>query len=243
VERKPGSVSGDESVEIGMTDGAAPVSAPSSSRRADWTAYISHNAIEIWAAVLLSVATVATAWCAYQATRWGGEQQRHTAAASAARVEASRAYNRGLELVAIDADLFSDYAQAVATGDTVMQAFYVDHMFRQEFIPVLNAWLATDPLNNPDAPRNPFDDEAYLDGLMAEPNALLADAERRTEQAEEANQTTDEYILDTVFYATVLFFAGVSTKFSSHRVKVSLLALGTVIFLIVLMRLFITPIA
>lgn len=230
-------------MEAGLLDEAAPAVAPQSSRRADWTAYISNNAIEIWAAVLLSVATVATAWCAYQATRWGGEQQRNTAAASAARVEASRAYNRGLELVAIDADLFSDYAQAVATGDTVLQAFYVDHLFREEFIPVLNAWLATDPLNNPDAPRNPFEDEAYLDGLLAEANAFLEEAERRTELAEEANHTTDEYILDTVFYATVLFFAGVSTKFSSHRVKVSLMALGTVIFLLVLLRLFTTPIA
>jgi hypothetical protein len=242
MEGNRGVVSGDGGVEVGKLDDAAPVESPSS-RRADWTAYISNNAIEIWAAVLLSVATVATAWCAYQATLWAGRQQSNNAAASAARVEAGRAYNRALEYVAIDADFFADYAQAVAAGDTALQTFYIDHMFRREFLPVFEAWIATDPLNNPAAPRNPFEIESYLDDLMAEPNAYLEESERRTALAEQANQNTDEYILDTVFYATVLFFAGVSTKFSSHKVKIGLMTLGTVIFLLVLIRLFVTPVA
>lgn len=225
-----------------MTDDALPTEVTTPERTAGWAAYVSENAIEIWAAVLLSIATVATAWCAYQATRWSSAQQANYAAASAARVESSRAYNRGRQFAAMDLDLFADYAEAVAAGNTELQTFYVEHLFRSEFLPVLEAWLATDPLNNPDAPRNPFVDETYLDELLAESETFQSEAEVTTEQAEEANQVGDEYILDTVFYAMVLFFAGISTKFSSRRVKIGLLGLGTLVFLAVLSRLLVTPI-
>ncbi|MCL7927530.1 MAG: hypothetical protein M8841_07050, partial [marine benthic group bacterium] len=30
--------------------------------------------LETWSAILMSLATVATAWCAYQSAEWGGEQ-------------------------------------------------------------------------------------------------------------------------------------------------------------------------
>lgn len=52
---------------------------------------INRHHTEIAAAILLSIATVLTAWCAYQATRWSGVQSIRYAEASAARVESTRA--------------------------------------------------------------------------------------------------------------------------------------------------------
>jgi hypothetical protein len=203
---------------------------------------MSDHASEILAAVLLAVTTVAAAWCAYQATRWGGVQAISFAEASTARVESSRAFNEGLQFASIDSNLFGDFAEAYAAGDTELQAFYVNRLFREEFIPVLDAWIATDPLVNPDAPRNPFVDEAYLDALFGEAEVLEARATAKFEEAKEANQTGDNYILNTVFFATVLFFAGVSTKFPSSSVKLGLLGLGAVIFVVVLVRLIGMPV-
>ena len=49
------------------------------------------DGVELVATVLLSVATVATAWSAYQANRWNGEQAKAAARANAARIESTRA--------------------------------------------------------------------------------------------------------------------------------------------------------
>ena len=55
-------------------------------------------------------------------------------------------------------------------------------------------------------------------------------ATAKFEEGKDANQTGDEYVLSTIFFASVLFFAGLSSKFSSNRVAV--LALGFASFVL-----------
>ena len=43
--------------------------------------------VDIASAALLALATVATAWSGYQASRWNGEQAKAGARANAARIE------------------------------------------------------------------------------------------------------------------------------------------------------------
>ncbi len=43
---------------------------------------------------------------------------------------------------------------------------------------------------------------------------LVARADGRAQDARDANQRSDNYVLTTVLFAAVLFFAGVSTKLS-----------------------------
>jgi len=80
--------------------------------------------LDITAAVLLSIATVATAWCVYQANGWGGEQTRAYAEASSHRIESTRAYNRSMQVLAIDADLFMQWVAAFNAGDQQLLTFY-----------------------------------------------------------------------------------------------------------------------
>ena len=47
--------------------------------------------VELIAAIMLSIATVVTAWSAYQATRWSGDQAEDYTSASATRTESVRA--------------------------------------------------------------------------------------------------------------------------------------------------------
>lgn len=58
--------------------------------------------IELLAASVLALATIASAWSAYQATRWGGVQGAAFAQAGAARAESVRASDLA------DADLIID---------------------------------------------------------------------------------------------------------------------------------------
>jgi hypothetical protein len=67
--------------------------------------------------------------------------------------------------------------------------------------------------------------------------ALEEQATAKFQDAEEANQIGDDYILNTVFFASVLFFAAMAAK-SDHRVvQRGLLAFALVIFVIIVARL------
>ncbi|RJQ53178.1 MAG: hypothetical protein C4521_07865 [Actinobacteria bacterium] len=51
-------------------------------------------------------------------------------------------------------------------------------------------------------------------------------ATRNFVAAKDANQNTDDYILATVFFATALFFAGISSRFEAVRVRTAILVMA-----------------
>lgn len=188
--------------------------------------------LEIAAVLLLSIATVATAWCAYQSTRWGGVQATSFAQASAKRIESSREYNRSMQLVTIDANLFAQWVAAYNVGDQALLTFYETNLMRPEFMPYLDAWVASNPLQNPDSARNPLVDQAYLQTMFAESERLRTEAEAKFVEATEANQNGDDYVLATVMFASVLFFGGISSKFKSRKIQKTLVTLAILMFAI-----------
>ncbi len=189
--------------------------------RPDW--------IEVFSTVLLAIATVATAWSGYQATRWSGEQAIAFSAASAARVESGKASTRAGQFAQIDVSLFTQWVDAYARGETKLSDFYLDR-FRDEFRPAFDAWVATKPLKNPDAPKSPFAMPQYKLADRVKSEELVAKAEAATEVAKRNNQRSDNYVLCVVLFATSLFFAGISTKLVSTGSRVAILALGYVVF-------------
>jgi len=104
-------------------------------------------------------------------------------------------------------------------------------VLRETFVPILDAWIATDPLNNENAPRNPLYDEAYRQQLLAASLALEAQAESRYLDASEAHENVDSYVLTTVAFAVVFFFAGTSPKFESVRLQRILLSMASIVLL------------
>ena len=107
--------------------------------------------IDTIAAVLLAVAAVATAWSSYQASRWTGEQSKAFAAASAARVESTRASGLANAQTSVDVGVFTQWVDAELRGEDELSEFY-EQRFRDEFQPAFQAWLATDPFDDPAAP-------------------------------------------------------------------------------------------
>jgi hypothetical protein len=65
----------------------------------------------------------------------------------------------------------------------------------------------------------------------------------KLEEATQANKNSDNYILLTVIYASVLFLSGVLSKFSGFKVRTSLLTVGIVIYIIATVGLFSLPFA
>lgn len=186
--------------------------------------------IEIVAAVLLAVATVATAWSGYQASRWSGEQATAFSAASAARIESSRASTRAGQEQQVDIGLFTQWINAYANDQAELRDFY-ERRFRPEFRPAFEAWVATHPRTNPSAPLSPFAMPEYKLAEQEVADRRLRDAEAASELAKLDNQRSDNYVLCVVLFAAALFFAGISTRMDALRVRAAVVALGCVLFL------------
>jgi len=196
---------------------------------------------EIISAFLLSFATVASAWCAYQSSRWNGVQTITFFDANNARSESIRKSNEALQLATIDVGMFTEFVAAYTEGNQQMMDIIM-HRFRPEMKPAVEAWLATDPFNNPDAPPSPFAMGEYKSASQLESDRLLTVSERKFQEAKQANQTSDNYVLLTVVFASVLFFCGISTNFERLPIRVALIVFAIIIYVIAFNILRIYPI-
>jgi hypothetical protein len=182
-----------------------------------------NRVLEILAVVLLGLATVGTAWCGYQSARWNGEQGDLARESSDLRVEAARLFGLATQAVAFDANLVAQYAQAVVDGDTGLQTFYRETLFREDFLPILDAWEEQIEAGGGPPPRL-FEDETYLQQQLAPYEEAVVEAEQTTDESNEAGENADDYVLTTLLLATALFFAGVTTSFRVRAARLVLLA-------------------
>jgi hypothetical protein len=185
--------------------------------------------VEILATFLLAIATVATAWSGYQASRWSGEQSIKFSEANAARVESTKASTRAGQQTQIDIALFMQWIDAFAKDEQQLVEFY-EKRFRDEFRPAFDAWIATKPRTNPNAPLSPFAMPEYVLAEQQRADELTRQADAAGVQARINNQRSDNYVLCVVLFATSLFFAGISTKLVSPSSKKVILALGFLVF-------------
>ena len=185
---------------------------------------------ELAATLLLAVAAVATAWAAYQSARWHGEQARAQSASIAARVESTRAANVANRQGQVDVALFTQWVDAYAREEDELAAFYRKR-FRPEFVPAFDAWIATRPRKNPDAPLSPFAMPEYKLAATTMADQLEAKAAAASVKAGTDIQRADNYSLAVVLFAASLFFAGVSTRLHDRTPRTIVLALGYTMFL------------
>ena len=114
--------------------------------------------------------------------------------------------------------------------------------FRPEFRPAFEAWLATDPFNNPDAPPGPLYMPEYRDSLNAQADQLEAEAAAVFEEGKTAYQQSTAYLLTTVFLATVLLFITISQRFEWTPIKIVVLSIALIMLLLGLYRLITFPV-
>lgn len=183
------------------------------------------NWTEIITAIMLGFVAVATAWSGYQAARWGGVQSTLYNEASAKRVESIRAQTSAGQMIMVDIGLFTSFADAYSTGDEFLATFYYDR-FREEFKPAFEAWIATEPLKNPNAPLSPFSMSEYDPPLLKKAEELEEEASSLFAEGQAANQQSDEYVLTTVILASVLFFASIADRFDWLPIRVVVIVMA-----------------
>jgi hypothetical protein len=197
--------------------------------------------IEILAVVLLGIATVGSAWCGYQATRWNGEQNEITRAAAAARADSVRLFTLAAQEVAYDSNLVAKYAEARVEGNDELADFYRETLVRPEFVPLLDEWEADIAAGR--TPTNLLEDERYIDQQFGDYRDAVEVSEADLAAGEEAGLNAENYVLVTLLLATALFFAGVTTSFSVRFARILLLAAACVTIAYVGTRIAELPIA
>lgn len=178
--------------------------------------------IEIVTVVLLALATVGSAWSAFQVSRWNGVETDEARTSAGHRIDASREYALATQTVAYDAASVSQYAQAVSTDNENLQRFIRETIVRPGFLPILDSWEAQVAVG--ELPTNLLQNQEYLDGLLEPSRDLDARALAASERSENAGDTADDYIRLTLFFASALFFAGITASFGTRGPKIALLA-------------------
>ena len=185
--------------------------------------------LELVSTLLLALATVATAWAAYQSRQWTGQQALATSQATAARITENRAAALANRQVQIDVATFIQWLEARQRHDPQLADFYRAR-FRPEFKPAFAAWLATRPFENRAAPPTPFAMPQYRLRASADAERQEKTAATDSERSKEANQRATNYMLAVVLFASALFFAGISSKLETPGARTAILSLGCLLF-------------
>lgn len=196
--------------------------------------------LELFATLILALATIATTWSGFQSGLWSGEQSALYTRASSRRTESVKADNEAVANRQIDLTLMTGWLEAYARNDAELTDFY-QHRFRAEFQPAFEAWIATNPRSNPDAPTSPFVMPEYQLEAAARTGALMAEADGLFEQGERASALGDSFVLNTVILAVALFFAAMSERFQAQSVRFLNLGLAIAILILGVLRILSLP--
>jgi hypothetical protein len=184
---------------------------------------------EAVALLLLSVATVGTAWCSFQAAVWGGTAGGLSNQSEAATRRAVVDQLQANQMALLDVTLFSEHINALASSNESLARFYSGR-FRGEAKTAFEAWMATHPFENTNAPAHPFVTNLYHPRLLEDARQAEAESQQFSQKAGEAGRTSRRYVLVTVLLASALFCGGTASKFEHVPIRRCVLALGLLAF-------------
>jgi len=187
--------------------------------------------VQIGEALLLSLVTIAAAWSGYAAAKWNTESRLELAEAATLRNLATRADLSALSTRNFDASTFNTWFIAFTLDDAKKQAI-AERRFRPEFKVAFDAWMATDPFNNPRAQPGPTYMPEYKLAEQAKADALDREAVEASAAGNHAGVVGDDYIRITVFLAAVLFLVGIGSTFKLHTIRFALIGIGSLLLIL-----------
>jgi hypothetical protein len=191
--------------------------------------------IGISEAVVLSAVALIAAWSGFSAAKWSTESELKLSGASTTHTKASRAFDRALTYRVGDATTFNAWFGAVISGHPEAAAV-AKRRFRPAYRAAFDAWLATKPFTNPDAPPGPQSMPQYKPTGQAQAVRLDAEADSLFAEGEHAAEHSDNYVRTTVILGSVLFLVGISAHFPIRGARIGLLGVSValLVFAIVL---------
>ena len=190
---------------------------------------------------LLSLATVGTAWCSFQAAAWGGAAQGAMNQSTSLSRQAAKNELQASQMALLDILLFSQYINAQASSNETLAHFYAER-FRGEAKTAFEAWMAAQSNKNSNAPPHPFVTNLYQPRVLAQARVAEDESERFWKKAGEAGSISRMYILITVLFACTLFCGGTASKFDHRWARRGALFLGLAALVFATERLWLLPV-
>jgi hypothetical protein len=196
--------------------------------------------LEIVEVFFLAIVAIATAWSGYQAAKWDGRQSLLYGEASRLRFQADAASTKGGQQFVADSAMFNSWLQAHDAHNANLQQLF-ERRFSAPYRVAFQAWLATDPFHDPNAPPGP----GYMPQLRYPLNEQAArwndEASGEFEQGTVSRETADKYVRDTVLFASVLFLIAVAQRFKLRNVRIGAMALALALLAFTLITLIALP--
>ncbi len=185
--------------------------------------------LEIAAALLLSLATLGIAWSGYQAAKWSGLQARRYTQASTARSLANRASTLAAQDRTQDLLNFNRWLEVYDRRQHRAGRRSTNGGSATSSGPRSTRGSPTTRCTTPNAIPSPLREKNYVLANTVKADKLERLGDVRFEQGKEATENADDYVFVTVFFAVVLFFAGISLRFAWLPMRLLILGLGTVL--------------
>jgi hypothetical protein len=178
---------------------------------------------------------IIAAWSGFSAAKWSTESSIKLSRAEAAHFAANRAFDQSQTLRVGDATMFNAWFGAYTSGRARAAAVAV-RRFRPEYRVAFDAWMATHPFTNPNAPPGPQSMPEYHPAGLAESLFLTAEARAGYKEGEHAAAISDDYVRTTVILGSVLFLIGISSHFPVRGARIGMVSVGValLVFAVVL---------
>jgi hypothetical protein len=191
--------------------------------------------VEPVTALLMALATLSTAWCAYQSAAFTRKSNRLMNEFNSLERRAGLQTMQGMQQATIHTAMFMQLLAAQQEGNEKLVNFYVER-FPPDVRKAYDAWLAQKPFENPNADPHPFVPKLYEVRGTREAAEANAKAASSLHAARNAGNVSGQYLANTVLFAAVLFFASASGKFEQRRVRVIAFAFAVAVFAFAVMR-------
>jgi hypothetical protein len=203
----------------------------------------SHDGLVLLAAIILGVAAVLTAWSSYRESLTSDGVIKNYAEQQALISEANDTYAASDREAQLEEQFFLQYAIAKASSNTQVETYLANTM-GDKLYEAVTWWeeqpAATQPLS-PFVEANPKYAGLHSQELTVQGDALKERADQRRIAAEVADADSDRFGFANVFFAIVLFLAGIATLLARRNVQLGLLILSIVMMVAGLVVLISTP--
>jgi hypothetical protein len=210
---------------------AAEVGKEISEHRNETRAGHHSDLISIIEAVLLATVALFAGWSGFASSKWSTESRLDLAQSSTARAQASRADLQAMENRNFDSSTFEAWFAAYIAGNQKAMTIAA-RRFRPQFQVAFDAWRATNPDTNPNAPKGPTYMPEYKQPEQAKATVLDAKADAKYLDGQDAATNADDYVRITVYLATVLFLVGISGHFRLKAARYGLVVVGVVVLML-----------
>jgi len=197
--------------------------------------------IELFAAILLGLAGILTAYAAFQGALADGDSLDKYTESAKATADANGYFSDGRAQQNQDANLFGQYITLVLSGQEDTATILRERLFSAELEAATQEWETMDP-DAPETPLTPIGLASYVvpdigteEGcLEVQPECYSSkfdESEAAFTEAQKANDDGDKFELAAVFLAVALFAAGIASLFRDRKIQMAML-IGSVVLII-----------